>query len=306
MSYDLFFRWRNPAAQVLPEVFLDYFRSRPLYEVSEVQAWYSNELTGVYFSFDVGPDAYSAPENPTTSADLAPVAFNINYIRPHFFGLEAEPELSAFVETFDLLVSDPQSNGMGEGEYSPGGFLAAWNTGNFLGYCTVLAHQSPDDLHALPTSRLEAFWRWNSTRDSRQEEVGDSVYVPRIFLVQHSGTLCTAIAWGDLVPILLPRVDLLLVPRNDLAPRKLFRRAKDIVLVEWHEVESVVESFPGAEEGFSAHRLFYTRPPRELKRMVRSRKPPDPYPKGIAPSEVLNEELLEEARRSGDDLGQLS
>ena len=33
---------------------------------------------------------------------LFPVSFNLNYFRPHVFSLEAEPELAAFVESFDL------------------------------------------------------------------------------------------------------------------------------------------------------------------------------------------------------------
>jgi len=42
-----------------------------------------------------------------------PIAFNLNYYRPSFFVLEAEPEVTALVRQFGLVVMDPQMQGMG-------------------------------------------------------------------------------------------------------------------------------------------------------------------------------------------------
>ena len=294
MSYDLFFRWRNLDSAVSEEGLLQYFRSRPLYEVSGNQAWYSNETTGVYFLFEMGPEPEIEPDEEPPSADLAPVMFNLNYFRPHFFGLEAEPELTAFVRKFDLLVSDPQNQGMGEGEYSPEGFLRGWNAGNEFGYRAILTHQDASDFHSLPTSVLESLWQWNLTRDSRHETRGDEIYIPRIFYFEHHGLLRTGVAWGDAMPILLPKVDLLIVPRKELAPRGLFKRSEDVTLLEWADVEPIVNRFAVIEDALPAHSLEYTTPPDDLANLIRSKKPPQSLPQGIAPDQVLNSEIFEE------------
>ena len=47
---------------------------------------------------------------------------NLNYYRPHIFGMEAEPEVSGFVATFEPIIMDPQIGGMADGEYSRDGF----------------------------------------------------------------------------------------------------------------------------------------------------------------------------------------
>jgi hypothetical protein len=291
MSYDLMFKWRRIKDRLPPRTFAEYFRSRPLYEVSESQAWYSNETTGVYFCFDISEEegkTFEIPDQP----DLAPIAFNINYFRPHFFGLEAEPELTAFVRAFDFLVSDPQNQGMGDGEYSPEGFLRGWNAGNEFGYRVIISEQDPSEIRSLPTHYLESIWRWNYTRDTQQKELGDQVYVPRIFFFDYRGSLCTGIAWGDAIPILLPHVDLLLVPRIDLAPRKIFKKVEDFVLFEWAELEDFVNSYPYVDSTLPANVLDYDRPPDDLVQLVVSRNPPPVKPEGVAPDQVLNQEII--------------
>src|SRR5436190_13882956 len=110
MSYDLFFT----SAQISQEDFRSYFQKRPAYELHGNQAAYQNKETGVYFSFEYG-------DTPPGFKYLA--SFNINYYRPHYFILEAEPEVSRFVERFGFEVHDPQTDGMGDGPYTPEGLL---------------------------------------------------------------------------------------------------------------------------------------------------------------------------------------
>ncbi len=56
----------------------------------------------------------------------------MNFYRPHFFALEALPELEVFVEAFDLTVEDPQVGGMGEREFVGFLFGSGWSEGNRL------------------------------------------------------------------------------------------------------------------------------------------------------------------------------
>src|SRR5690349_4007908 len=105
MSYDLYFLRRPEQAALSREEFSAYFANRPNYTVQGSQAWYANEDTGVYFSFGFGDGSDGVEDEPEEDLEPPPdeltstgLSFNINYFRPHFFGLEAEPELAAVVD----------------------------------------------------------------------------------------------------------------------------------------------------------------------------------------------------------------
>ena len=102
MSHDLFFLTRRPQPVSL-DAFQSYFASRPHYTLQgndASQALYENDDTGVYFSFDYSADGSGVDE--AVDPDLGSLgwsgtgmSFNLNYWRPHIFGLEAEPEVGA-------------------------------------------------------------------------------------------------------------------------------------------------------------------------------------------------------------------
>lgn len=129
MSYDLFFI----EPEITQEQFETYFSGRYHYKVENNQAWYENEDTGVYFCFDYSNEPEEDPEVPNAS-----VAFNLNFYRPHFFALEAEPEVQRFVSYFGFKIHDPQTHGMGDGPYSRDGFITGWNYGNEFGYRAIM------------------------------------------------------------------------------------------------------------------------------------------------------------------------
>jgi hypothetical protein len=108
MSYDLYFRKKNKANFSLDE-FQKYFSGRPNYQVEKGQAVYGNDDTGVYFVMDHNEIKSEQPSE--TLAGISPANLSLNFIRPHVFGLEAEPEVHAFVKAFDFLIHDPQNEG---------------------------------------------------------------------------------------------------------------------------------------------------------------------------------------------------
>jgi hypothetical protein len=296
MSYDLYFRLRAPERSFSKEDFARYFSGRKLCEVKDSQAWYSNEVSGVYFSFDFQePGAESDPAHDADPARL-PVSFNLNYFRPHPFALEAEPEVAAFVAQFDLTVSDPQTSGMGDGEYSREGFLRGWNAGNAFAYRALLSHDAAQPVLTLPAAQIEASWRWNFDRNGRQAQIGDTVFVPRIFFFDVDGEARTGVAWGDAVPIFLPLVDLVLVPRQRLAPRRWRRAKEDIVVFTWAELEPSIRDFQPMGGEPDCYELFYAAAPPEIERVIREKRPPAELPKGLAFDQVLVRELVEQAR----------
>lgn len=299
MSYDLFFRSRSAGQDLSREEFERYFEGRARWEVKGSRALYSNEDSGVYFVFEYAERGEEAESEEEADASLVPVSFNLNYFRPHAFGLEAEPEVAAFVQEFDLTVSDPQISGMGEGEYSTEGFLRGWNAGNEFACGAILSQDPTQRVVTLPASQIEMYWRRNYGREARQREVGEKAYVPGVLFVEAQGEVRTAVAWGDGIPILLPVVDLALVPRQRLAPRGWFRPKPDIVVFSWAEVEPMVRRFRQVPGELACYELFYEATPDDIERAIREKKPPREMPKGLALDAVLDRELVETARGSG-------
>ncbi len=230
MSYDLYLR---PTPEISVETFSAYFEQRLHYVLNPtdnggVQAFYENEDTGTYFSFDFFDANARTSSDQDSEAPDAPVAFNMNYFRPHVFGLEAAPEVTAFVDAFSCQVYDPQMDGMGEA-YSEAGFLRGWNSGNLFGYRSLCraeeidepAHSNGpnadrvkllDDMLtqngciALPGEDIAMGWRWNMIRREIEAEVDDAFFVPRVFwaLDKTTGHQHRIVIWGQEVPILLP------------------------------------------------------------------------------------------------------
>ncbi|MCB9760194.1 MAG: hypothetical protein H6739_10200 [Alphaproteobacteria bacterium] len=291
MSYDLFFRSRGGPPDRAGV--LEWFRGREHYKVTESQAFYENQATGVYFSFDFAEDA----ELP---------AFNVNYFRPHTFGLEAEPELGAFVRRFDLTVDDPQSDGMGEGEYSAEGFVRGWNHGNRFAHRAMisLGHVN-EPLLTLPRATLEGIWRWNEGRVAYGEWLNFiemlPCFVPTVFLFQDDqdpARVRTGVIWGEAMSIALPEVDWLIVMEAvGATPVVLPRAAFAERLAGYRAVSGDTRyTLDGQERavGLTHQLLDYDMPPADLlpallaageaRRVAR-----------LHPDQVLTAELVDEA-----------
>lgn len=180
MSYDLFFIKNK--RKFLKTDFVEYFQSRPLYNIEGNQAWYSNEDTGVYFCFEYQDENSENLEELEASTKYI-ASFNINYNRPHIFGLEAEPEVKSFVDKFKLNIFDPQMNGMEDGPYTSEGFLQGWNEGNLFGI-TAMMHQngvvlSNYDLATLPYVKIEHYWKWNYVGQNYKKKLEAKCLFPK-------------------------------------------------------------------------------------------------------------------------------
>jgi hypothetical protein len=287
MSYDLFFR--SPQGVIDPGAFESYFSGRLNYSVDLPQAWYQNEETGVYVVFEL-----RQPSDADDSERQCAASLNINYFRPSYFILEAEPEVTAFVKHFGLLVSDPQVDGMGDGEYNPGLLIRGWDHGNAFGYKAVLTDPTnrPDIAH-LPSDVLKKSWSWNFQRRALQGKLGDSVFVPKIIYLTVNGEPATAVAWPDGIPIAVPAVDYFIVGRKELAPRKFLRRLEDHTFVVSAEVLPILERHRARD--LPDFVLEYDRPPTDVVEFVRGLPKVQPEVHGVAPDSMLDRELVQGA-----------
>lgn len=298
MSYDLAFLKPREQAGPTPAELQGWFEGRPHYDLDQGEAHYSNEDTGVHFSFALEPDE---DHEPAGDDGLAPagLSFNINYCRPHVFGLEAEAELSALVKRFGLFVDDPQNDGLGRGRYTPAGFLRGWNAGNLMGHTLLFREDGPagedeGELDTLPAATLEAAWRFNYRRPALQERVGPDVHVSPVRLVRLEDAVCTLAIWGDAIPQALPEVDLLLLVRDALRPRG--QREEDTCLARFLDLKPLLRLARRLEhDGLLVHVFEQDPPPPELVAFFQAQAPFEDELEALSLEEVLTRELVEQA-----------
>lgn len=284
MSYDLFFKPRT--GEITAEAFEAYFNGRPHYKMDGSQAWYENKDTRAYFVFEFQGD------DGEDDIESFPVALNINFFRPSFFGLEAEPEVAAFVRAFDMTVSDPQTDGMGDGEYNSELFLSGWNHGNEFGYQAILKDPVNRQQVTLPSATILDAWSWNRRRNELQDELGDTKFVPLIMFLDIEGQLTTAAVWPEGIPIAVPDVEYFLIPRRELAPKRFFKRVEDQTIASRHELLPVFTQH-GAARSDGTIVLDYVHAPKEIRKFVESLSRDERKISGVPADSVLDRELFE-------------
>ncbi len=325
MSYDLFFK--ATTRQPDRHDFEEYFESRANYEINDTQAWYENESTGVYFSFelsDSSEDDFDDPQSPMsgsiaddaaddrdrededckldTSADDAAddywVAFNMNYFRPHTFALEAATEIKAFVDYFQLAVIDPQNDEAHPSPFKETQFTNGWNAGNLAAYQDMLRADDKRKPFVLATAALEQNWRWNFTVAERQEHLAEDIFVPTIMYIKHRGEIKSVVCWPDAIPILIPHVDMFVIGRNTLAiPPLSEEESGETALVDWSALLPHLDSFPHILSPIPHYKLSYEKAPCTLIHFVQSLSILADEVEGVGKDEVLNAELIEQARK---------
>jgi hypothetical protein len=282
MSYDLYFSTRDGRSAISEEDFISYFERRRHYQ-SDTQALYENEDTGVQFWFNYGAEESEgegvngdeeggAPEenNPEREEFPTIASFNLNFNRPSFFVLEADIEVGQFVGNFDLVIYDPQIGR--RGAYLSEDFISTWSRTNARS-CSFLAGQHQSETYLYNGDELRRIWEWNYQREDRQ--LGNDYFVPRISLLETNGEVKSFVVWGDGIPIALPRVDALILGRQELKPRREPEDEEpEFSLVGWADVEPLLRHYPKYDlplESFILDYKFvgYESVPEEIHRFFR-------------------------------------
>lgn len=285
MSYDLYFT----SPKITLEEFDSYFGNDSRYEVNNGQAFYSNNITGVYFSFEHNSEPPADEEDVKHS-----VVFNINYYRPHYFALEAEPEVRRFIDSFKCTIHDYQNDGMGEGPYSREGFLKGWNHGNEFGYSAILgSDDAPSSIWSKPTEVLEQIWKWNAAKERRENEIQEDIFIPRIMFMSIDGALGSVCVWPDGISTLIPHVDYLYIPRKELAPKKFFRKQEeDFCILAKKDFPEFFDFYVLSDFEFKTSKLPSPDTPKAVKDFVRGLNKFDGQVEGVRYDSVLNSELV--------------
>jgi hypothetical protein len=299
MSYDLMFTPAPGQPVMMLTQFFDYFSARANYEVNGQQAWYVNDDTGVYFSFEY--DAQT--EEPSDWRETAEngdewvptvATFNLNFNRPSFFALEAAVELEAFVSEFHLGIDDPQAGGMGRGPFVRERFVAGWTAANEWA-CSVVRDETTPPPLTYPRDRLDKIWRWNYQRKALQEKLGESIFVPRLSFAVVEGVAQTFVVWPDAMASYVPEVDIVVLVREQLATWRWFRRSPQMLLAPWRAVADAVARYPVALGPIPHVQIDYGAPPSDVIQFVQRKWPRATKTNfaAVSPDTVLDAEYFE-------------
>ncbi|HLL24797.1 MAG TPA: hypothetical protein VK427_21840, partial [Kofleriaceae bacterium] len=216
----------RPRGGTLPEdAFFTYFSERegwsfPDEEDHEIAA-YVNETTGVYFQL---------------YRDEHAIVFSVELFRCTPFVLEADLELAAMVEHFDLAVEDPQDDGIEGAVYNDEQLFRGFARANADAYANAAGDGALADASPLTYDgdALEDIWRWNYNSALTAEETDCTV--PAIGFVLLDGIVHTIAAF-EATPALVPQTDLVALTHEDDEP----------VAVPWPAFAATVSL--GAAEG---------------------------------------------------------
>jgi hypothetical protein len=226
-SLDLFFK---PAVDL--KRINRYFQDRRYFSLAGNDAVYENPDTKVGFSF-----TFRLRRNLLLRQVAVSAEFEVKYGRPSWFADEAAIELSAFTAAFGPRIEDSQMRGMAKGPYSGDRFLRAWDFGNSFTVRQIFVDKPDFRMATLPSDRLRAIWAWNYRRAAEHEISGRRRFTPLIQFIGIEGCLHTMALWPRGMPVLLPKVDYVLVSREDGNDERFG-------LAPWSEVLEVVGQNP--------------------------------------------------------------
>lgn len=247
MSYDLFFYKQKDCKTTDSDIrsYLDKRFNKP--ENSD-QYWHENKETGVYFCFE-----YNEPEPDDETIegfenfDNTNWTFNINFLRPQFFGLESFPFVESFVNDLDLLVFNPQANGDETlAKYTHKDLFENWSNLN--------ARHSLDffkeyELYYLDLDKSNKSWEFNQNRLALQDKLGEMTFVPGIFYFKEhkTGLISTLCVWPEHISTIIPQVDYFIIQKKI---KKIFGTKESSGLVSYETIKNTFNDYITKENGY--------------------------------------------------------
>lgn len=243
MSYDLFF-YKHKDSNLTTDQIGEYL-SNNLTPVNENgnQWFFENEDTEVYYSFETSdePDEEDEIEDlPDSFMDFVNTgfAFNLNFIRPSFFGQEAFNFVETFINDLDLFVVNPQGDDDTPSKPTKKYLFENWNKTNIW----ASKEHFDDESLFYPIDNSNKVWDYNYKRKLIQDEVGEDYFVSKNFFFKETQTnkVVTLSMWTEHIPNILPITDYYLLGRKY---KKLFKTVEDMALLTRDEFNLTFSSY---------------------------------------------------------------
>lgn len=241
MSYDLYFYTKTEDAISKSDIEA-YINMLPHVEQEADNEWvYINEDTGVYGTF-----MYTQPSKDDQVEDgfsFTNFSFNINLIRPQFFGKECFDMVDKLTADIGLYVLNPQTEEAPK-QFAPGELGTDWQTTNDR----IAAMQFDEfNLNYLDPVISNDLWAFNFNRQSLQKQLGDYYFVPEVFYLAKDGEVVTLCVWSEHMAFALPSVDYVFIQRKI---KKWFRTKTEEGLIAYDDLLSVLGKYFADETSY--------------------------------------------------------
>ncbi|WP_290798268.1 hypothetical protein [Flavihumibacter sp. UBA7668] len=246
MSFDLFFYKKKKSLLTKEDitVYLDEQISREHEKASE---WfYENPDTGVYFYFELSkPDLFNEnPEESLPDFEDLHFSFNLNFMRPDFFGMEAFKFVQELITVFDLYILNPQGNAEVPIKESETSLFQSWLNGNKWASIDYFKEIKASYIHPGKSSKV---WQYNYNKNKLQKELGDVYFVPTIFFLRkkENNEVITLSTWFQHIPTVIPPADFFLLGKEY---KHWFKTVKESILVDY---DTLIKTFDGDFEDYT-------------------------------------------------------
>jgi len=213
-------------------------RSPNFRKPAATQVWYENETTGVYFSFErQDTDWVKEQAELSKLGALTDLTFNINFLRPTFFGREAMPFVTAVAKEFGLLVSNPQEDEIPLGP-DTNALILNYVDHNARAAAAYLA-QKDSSLIVMDAERSAAFFRHNSQYSRLVDRYKNDYFVPRMFLCRKKSTneifTFTTVSAG--VFAIFPHTDMVVLTRER---KRFLKKEMQLMFMDYGEFRALM------------------------------------------------------------------
>ena len=233
MSYNLYF-YKRKTSDLTESQIAEYLTNNLISTSESDTQWFvEDEDTETYFSFD-----QNEPEADEESIELfenfadfdnTHFTFNLNYLRPNFFGQFAFEFVDKLIKHFDLLVLNPQST------IDPDNPLKPQDNELYENWSEINSRHSVNffkeyELEFYPLEKSNDFYNYNHKKLALQEKLGDNYYVPKLYLFKRKfdGQIFTLCTWTEHIPNVFPPADYFLLTKKY---KKLFRTVEEVGLI---------------------------------------------------------------------------
>jgi hypothetical protein len=273
MSYDLYF-YKKKSSDLTESQIAEYLNNNLTSSSESDTQWFvEDEDTETYFSFDHNEpeDEEDAIEFFESFADFdnTHFTFNLNYIRPDFFGQFAFEFVDKFINDLDLFVLNPQSTTDPDNPLKPkeNELYENWSEKNSR-YSTNFFKEY--GLEFYPLEKSNDFYNYNRNKSLLQEKLGDYYYVPKLYLFKRKsdGQIVTICTWTEHIPNVFPTADYYLLTKKY---KKLFRTVEEVGLISADTFKNRFDSFVDNYE-FKNCKIIHTDKAEKVKDIFNSTK----------------------------------
>jgi hypothetical protein len=245
MSYDLYF-YKKKSSDLTESQIAEYLNNKLTSSSESDTQWFvEDEDTETYFSFDHNEpeDEEDAIEFFESFADFdnTHFTFNLNYIRPDFFGQFAFEFVDKFINDLELFVLNPQSTTDPDNPLKPkeNELYENWSETNSRNSTNFFKEYG---LEFYPLEKSNDFYNYNLNKSLLQEKLGDNYYVPKLYLFKRKsdGQIITICTWTEHIPNVFPPADYYLLTKKY---KKLFRTVEEVGLISADTFKNRFDSF---------------------------------------------------------------